>query len=149
METYDGPAAVGENPKIPGSRLWGKNNPLVVVLVSGGKITPSWRLGKKQNPWILTLDFGWFIILADILLAGILLVTLLADILLADLVLADILLADILFAGLTLAVTYVGGGFTRAVPTGGGVACRGRAIFCPVSLFDARSSPGDLIAEWS
>jgi len=37
----------------------------------------------------------------------------------------------------------------RGLSPGGGVACRDRAIFCPVSLFDARSSPGDLIAEWS
>ena len=87
---------MGENPKTPVSRLWGKNNPLVVVLVSGGKITPLGGWGKKQNPWILTLDFGWFIIFAGILLADILL----ADLVLADILLAAIILVDILFAGL-------------------------------------------------
>ena len=44
---------------------------------------------------------------------------------------------------------FVGGGFTRSVQAGGGVTCRGRAIFCPVSLFDARSSPGDIVAGWT
>jgi len=34
-------------------------------------------------------------------------------------------------------------------PGRGGVACRGWAILCPVSLLDARSSPGDLVAGWS
>jgi hypothetical protein len=99
-------------------------------------MSPSWWLGKKQNPclcWsLLRLVLCWSLLVS----AGSLFDSA-----------GSLLVSAGLFAGSALAVTYVGGGLRGLSRPG--VACRGQEIFCPVSLFDDLSSQGHLIAGWS